>query len=258
MSKDISKILKGWDFDSDEVNARIIKGDDGRDKIQLRLDLGLLQMEMDGRPDGLRPEGHESWLEYYRKKQESYDEGHPDLASFELGDEDCERLWREGVEYYHRYLSAWHMKLYELCARDTARNLWLFSFVRAHAQDDRNKLQFDQWRPYVIMMHVRSLATPLLQQGKHAESLTAIESGIDGIRDFLDDYGQADQTEQCVELTNLERWREEIIAEETRTTEALPETPIELLRRQLQEAVAAEQFEEAARLRDEIRRKAES
>lgn len=258
MSKDISRILKGWDFDSDEVNARIVKGDDGREKIQLRLDLGLLQMEMEGRPDGLRPEGHESWLEYYRKKQEAYDEVHPDLAAFALADEDCERLWREGVEYYHRYLSAWHMKLYDLCARDTARNLRLFSFVRAHARDDRNKLQFDQWRPYVIMMHVRSVATPLLREGKHAESLVAIESGIDGIRDFLDDYDQGDEGDECVELVNLERWREEIVAEEARAVEARPETPVELLRRKLREAVAAEQFEEAARLRDEIRRQAES
>ena len=93
---------------------------------------------------------------------------------------------------------------------------------------------------------------------KYAESLAAIESGIDGIRDFLDDYGQADRTDECVELTNLERWREEIIAEEPRAAEARPETAIELLRHKLQEAVAAEQFEEAARLRDEIRRKAES
>ncbi len=255
MSKDISRILERWDFEPENVIVRLVKGDDGRNKIQLRLDLGLLQMELDGRPDGLRPEGHKSWLEYYQKKQKLHDEANPDAAAFELDDEDCERLWREGIQYYHRYLSAWHLKLYGICARDTARNLRVFSFVRANAQEDRNKLQFDQWRPYVIMMNARSVATPLLGEGKYAEALTVIESGIDGIRDFLDDYNQGHRGDECVELMNLERWREDIVASESRAAEARPKTAVELLRRTLQEAVTTERFEEAARLRDEIRRK---
>jgi len=253
MSKDISKILEGWDYEPDDVIARLMEGDDGRKKIQLRLDLGVLQMELEGRPDGLRPEGQESWLDYYLARQKGHDEANPDEAGFELEDEDCERLWREAVQYYHRYLSAWHLKMYELCARDTARSLRLFSFVRSYANDDRNKLQFDQWRPYVIMMNVRSNATPLLKKDKHIEALAVIESGIDGIRDFLEDYEQAHRSEECVELTNLEQWREDVIARESRAAEARPETAIELLRRKMQEAVASEQFEEAARLRDEIR-----
>ena len=65
MSKDISNLLNEWMYKPDEVMVRIVPGDDGRSKIQLRVDLGLLQMEMDGRPDGVRPEGFESWLEYY-------------------------------------------------------------------------------------------------------------------------------------------------------------------------------------------------
>ncbi len=69
MSKDITNLLNEWMYQPDEVMVRIVHGDDGRSKIQLRVDLGLLQMEMDGRPDGLRPEGYESWLEYYEHKQ---------------------------------------------------------------------------------------------------------------------------------------------------------------------------------------------
>ena len=49
MSKDIRTILEGWGFEPNEVSVRIIQGDDDRDKIQLRVDLGVLQMEVDGR-----------------------------------------------------------------------------------------------------------------------------------------------------------------------------------------------------------------
>ena len=54
MSKDISPILDGWAHDPEELQVRIIAGIDGRDKIQMRIDLGVVQVELEGRPDGLR------------------------------------------------------------------------------------------------------------------------------------------------------------------------------------------------------------
>jgi DNA-binding transcriptional MerR regulator len=146
------------------------------------------------------------------------------------------------------------LDLFELCARDTQRNLRLFAFIRSHAGDDRLKLQFDQWRPYVQMMHARAVATPLLAQKAFAEGLRVIEAGIEAIREFLDEYNQSHRAEECVELVSLERWRDEILSREEQAAAARPKSKIGLLRRKLEEAVAGEQFEDAARLRDEIRR----
>ncbi len=64
MSKDLTVLLHGWDYNPNEVTVRRVLGIDGREKIQMRLDLGVLQMEVSGRPDGKRPYGHESLLEY--------------------------------------------------------------------------------------------------------------------------------------------------------------------------------------------------
>ena len=63
--QDISRVLREWTFDATKVNVRRILGEDGKEKIQLRLDLGVLQMEVDGRPDGKRPFGQESLLDYH-------------------------------------------------------------------------------------------------------------------------------------------------------------------------------------------------
>jgi hypothetical protein len=254
MSNDLSKILLAWPFRPEEVLVRIIPGEDGLGKVQLRVDLGILQMEMNGRPDGQRPEGFESWFDRYEQLQQAHDETHPDSAPFLLDEEDCLRLWREAVQYYHRYLSFWHLELYELCARDTARNLRLFTFVRSHAQDERHKLQFDQWRPYALMMHARATATPLIEQRLFDEGLRVIETGIEAIREFLDDYNQGHRAEECVELMSLERWREEILAKEQNAAAARPKSAAQILRQQLDDAVAAEEFEEAAKLRDQIRK----
>lgn len=65
MDVDITEILRGWPFEPGKINVRLIESEGGDQKVQVRLDLGILQMELDGRPDGLRPHDHDSLLEYY-------------------------------------------------------------------------------------------------------------------------------------------------------------------------------------------------
>src|SRR5690349_19467383 len=67
-SKDIIPMLKGWDYEPGTINVRKINGLDGKQKIQMRLDLGLLQMEVTGRPAGAHPQGYESLLDYHEDK----------------------------------------------------------------------------------------------------------------------------------------------------------------------------------------------
>lgn len=71
MGKDISKLLSEWPFGAGG-NVRRVTGDDGREKIQIRVCLdtfhGLLQFECDGRPDGKRPQGKEFYLEKLDRK----------------------------------------------------------------------------------------------------------------------------------------------------------------------------------------------
>lgn len=254
MSKDISQTISGWDFDPDRISVRIVPGDDGKDKIQLRLDLGLLQMELDGRPDGQRVHECESWLEYYQRFQKSHDARYPDGPPFALESEDCARLLREGVQYYHRYISFWHLERYELCARDTNRNLRLFAFVREHARHTRDKLMFDQWRPYVTMMHARAVATPLISLGDYEAALRVIDAGVAGIRQFLTEYDQTENAENCTELRQLLQWHEELEAKRPAKLQLPNESPLDRLQAELASAVEDERFEDAARLRDLIRR----
>ena len=78
--------------------------------------------------------------------------------------------------------------------------------------------------------------------------------GPEGIREFLDEYDQGHRAEECVELESLEQWRDEILSAEQRAAENRPKSKLEILRRRLEAAIAAEEFEEAARFRDQIRK----
>jgi hypothetical protein len=244
LSKDITSILAGWDYEPDELQVRTITGDDGRDKIQMRIDLGLIQMEIDRRPDGRRPGGFESALELHEARARAAAE---DGADFELDPSACAELMREGVQYYHRYLAAFHIQRYDLVARDTERNLRLFAFVVRHATRQRDKVQFDQYRPYVTMMHARARAHQALARNDHRAALDRIDEGIEGIRTFLRDYDQAEQEAECRELGFLLRWRRDVESER-------PMGPVERLEQQLELAVALEDYEEAARIRDQLHR----
>ncbi len=243
MSKDITTILAGWDFNPDELQVRIIAGDDGRERIQTRVDLGVLQMELAGRPDGQKPHGFESLLDFYEAREKSA------LAAgkeFALDHRDCATLMREGLQYYHRYLSAFHLQKYDLVSRDTERNLRLFAFVVQHAPRQRDKIEFDRYRPYVLMMRARAIGLEALARGDFARALREIDEGISRIRVFLREYHQEDHETDCAELTFLVRWRREVEQER-------PTDPVERIQQQLELAVSLEDYEEAARLRDQIK-----
>jgi hypothetical protein len=244
LSQDIEPLLHDWEFRPDELQVRAITGDDGTEKFQMRVDLGLIQMEVSGRPDGARPDGYESLLELHEARAQRAGEAND---PFSLDADACAGLMREGLQYYHRYLSAFHLERFDIAARDTQRNLRLFAFVGRYAARDRDKLEFEQYRPYVLMMNARALASQVLKEGDHKGALAEIDVGIEAIREFLREYGQEEREAKCSELRFLIRWRDELKREQ-------PVGVLERLEEQLQLSVVLEDYEEAARLRDQIRR----
>src|SRR5947209_15008440 len=101
MSLDLNTILKDWPHENRAIKVRKVLGLDGREKLQLRIDLGVLQMELTGRPDGLRPHGCESLLPYHQlRAARAEGRGEP----CELPAEQCADLQQEAIQYYHLYL----------------------------------------------------------------------------------------------------------------------------------------------------------
>src|SRR5438128_12080595 len=96
MNFDISHILDKWEYHPGQVVVRKFIGKEGQEKIQLRVDLGLLQMNAQGRPDGKRPFGHESLYEYHQARLYKYVGSHDgDDSGFKLKAEDCAKLQLE-------------------------------------------------------------------------------------------------------------------------------------------------------------------
>src|SRR5260370_22284621 len=64
VSQDIDAALRGWDYKSGVVQARLAKGADGRQGIQMRVDLRVLQMQTNARPARTPPRDHATSFDY--------------------------------------------------------------------------------------------------------------------------------------------------------------------------------------------------
>ena len=99
-SRNISDILQDWNYDSQSIRARIVAGQDGEaDVLQMRVEMGIIQMAVDGRPDGIRPEGFATYLDYLL--QEEISQGN----EWDLNDEQCMEVDREFMQFYQRRIS---------------------------------------------------------------------------------------------------------------------------------------------------------
>ena len=173
MSLDLNTILKDWPHESGAIKVRKVLGLDGREKLQLRIDLGVLQMEMSGRPDGVRPNGCESLLAYHQQRANRAEEKG---ETYDLTPEQCSELQQEGIQYYHRYLSLFQINEFAGVVRDTQRNLDLFSFVTEHT--DREELVLDDAAISPLRAHDEHAGKSLnsFGQGKFAEAMVQIQS----------------------------------------------------------------------------------
>ena len=68
MRRDLDDVIQGWPYDPGpgEHLAREVRARDGRKVLQVRIELGVLQLEVTGRPDGVRPHGFVTYLDYLR------------------------------------------------------------------------------------------------------------------------------------------------------------------------------------------------
>jgi len=243
MSLDLNSILKDWPHENGTIKVRKIIGLDGREKLQLRIDLGVLQMEMTGRPDGQRPHNCESLLAYHQSRAVRAEEQAED---YELSAEQCTELQQEGIQYYHRYLSLFQINDFAGVVRDTQRNLDLFDFVLAHTDREELSWGLQQFRPYVLMMNTRARASILLGQGKFAEAMSEIQRGRDAIADFFQRSNFPELASKSSEINFLDEWLEEVRAKR-------PLSKLEIMQREMESAITKEMYERAAQLRDAIK-----
>jgi len=242
---DIRKILDKWEYDPYNFGVRIIEGEDGKQKIQIRLDLGILQLEMTGRPDGTKPYDKESLLDYYLQKIKNSNKMNLSGQEFSLNREDCEQLRVEAIQYYHRYISLLELEDYPGVIADTEHNLGILNMLRDFAEDKSDLMSYEQYRPYIIMINTISKGRMAMNEKKYDLALKKVKMGIKLINKASKELNLDDTLYGFRELKFLEDWKNDISSE-------LTPSELEELEKKLDRAIKMEEYESAANLRDKI------
>jgi hypothetical protein len=238
--KHIDNILRKWAYDPTTVSARMCVGGDGRDVLQMRVDMGLLQMEVDGRPDGERPFGYDTYFDYLLSQVIH------DGDDFELTDEQCVEVDREFVQFYHRRVCWLRLQRYREAAEDADHTLALMDFCLHHASDEAWLMSHEQYRPFVLYHRVQAGALAVLEEEGPEAAVQEVNRGLQNVHELYENRELDEEFEDDELVQRLVRLRESL-----REQYAVGRT----LHEQLADAVAAEQYELAAQLRDELHRR---
>lgn len=237
--EDIDQILKHWPFDPTSVTVRKLWVN-SRHVLQLRLDLGLLQMEVKHRPDGKRPHGSKTYLDYLKRQiKKSKDK-------FVLSEEQRAEIDREFVQYYHRRICWLHLHEFDRAVEDADHTLQLMDLSQNYSGDEEWTISHEQYRPFVLYHRTQAAALALLESGGDQfgeKAIDEINQGLERIRQLFVKYEAEEQFSDDELVQQLVALRDNL-----RQRFDLQNT----LRERLAQAIASEDYEQAAQLRDQL------
>lgn len=246
MASDLRTILDGWEYEPGKISVRKVLGADGREKIQTRVDLGLLQFEPEHRPDGQRPFGCATMLEYFERRLQQHIDRNGDDDGFVISSEGCRDLRHEAHQFYQRYLSYFVLEEFGAVARDTEHNLRTIELCARYGETEHDCAALESQRAYVMMMHARARTYQLLQRGDHDAALRILRNAIHDLREMEGGDGRPDcEVDATPEIQVLIALRDDVYR-------TMPTDSPARLRRELQEAIEIEDYERAAQIRDQL------
>jgi hypothetical protein len=238
--QDIDFIFREWPYQPGVISARLVTAADGRKLLQMRIEMGVLQMELTGRPDGQKPNGATTYLEWLVAQAAAAAE------PLVLTEEQCFEIDREFLQFYHRRICCLALREFRQAVDDADHTLALMKFVAAHSPDAEWTASHEQYRPFVLFHRIQAATLVRLQESGAEAAIEEINGGLDQMREVfaaIEAEEQFDDDELVKHLIELK----ESLREEYHVGPTLAE--------QLADAVASEEYERAARLRDEIARR---
>jgi hypothetical protein len=236
-NRDLDPLLSDWPFEPGQPNVRRIEGADGRELLQMRVDMGLLQFESTGRPDGTQPGGCPTYYDHMMSI--AFSEG----PGFALNEERCREIDREFYQFYHRRICWLALKEYDKAVLDAEHTLRLMDFSSCNAPDKQWAMVHEQYRPFVLFHRTQAAALSRLEDSNPTAAVSVIDGGLKQLAEVFARHEAEEHFEDDPFVAKLREMRESVV-EHFDVAPSLAE--------QLAEAIAAEEYERAAELRDRI------
>ncbi|MHC4592720.1 MAG: UvrB/UvrC motif-containing protein [Planctomycetota bacterium] len=251
---DLSIITGEWPYDEDEDanNVRKVTGVDGLPKVQLRIRSGVIQWGVEGRPDGQKPHGFPSVLDYccdLLSRQPRLRTGGRG-ARGGLSPELAEELADEMLDYYRRGRALFLLGDYRRALGDALHNLRTLNLIRQHCDHLADGLGCERYQVSLLLDRSRAEMLLNLEISDVRRAVDALNRGIRDVERFHAEYEPEERLADCTERQILVDLRRSL-----REKYNVPLTDRELLeslRVEQEIAIRRENYEMAARLRDKI------
>ncbi|MDX1962698.1 MAG: UvrB/UvrC motif-containing protein [Pirellulales bacterium] len=238
--RDLDTLLRDWNYRPDDIVARVLKGSDGRPILQMRVDLGILQMETKDRPDGQRPHGERTYYDYLIR--ESLDEENQD---FTMTAEQCSLADQEFSQFYHRRVCWLSLREYRRAVEDADHTLSFMDFVRDHSPNEDWTISHEQYRPFVLFHRVQAAVLAELEENGPESAIAELNRGLNRFKQLYVDYEAEDKYSEDEFVQRLNDLKTSL-----KTHFKIGRSAEDLLA----EAIEKEDYETAAKLRDELAR----
>jgi hypothetical protein len=243
VNQDIDAALQGWEYKPGVVQARLVQASDGRQVIQMRVDLGVLQIETTGRPDGTRPHGCPTYFDYLQRQARVAARAG---QQFVFSEEQCLEADREFVQFYHRRICWMAVRNYARAVADADHTLAFMDLVRGHSPAEEYTQAHEQYRGFVLFQRTQSAAALAVERDNPEAAIDEIRSGLEKLRAFFAAYDAEERMEEDGMVQQLRKMERSL-----RQLHGIEAT----LQEQLDKAVANEEYETAAKLRDALRKR---
>jgi len=240
-SDDLTDLLHRWPDVPGAPMVRIVKAVDGRQVVQRRIEMGVIQMEMSGRPDGHRPDGVESVLDAFRMR---WRDGPANPSEDELAE-----AMVEARQYLQRAVAQAMLGQLTAAGQDAlhARCVLAFGADRRLGADARDAFSLTA---QAILLWVRAEVANALRERGGTGAIAAIDRGLDELSAMLGGHHLGESAFDGTIGSGVPGFLRALRAS---LVPKLPSSQREELRRRLEEAIRAENFELATILRDELR-----
>ena len=228
-SDSYADMLSRWPYQSGKVLARVVSSEEAGERIQVRVELGILQMEMVGHPEGATP------------VYESLDPGTPGLDGAT-----CLALQREAALYAYRAFILSVLERHDGVVRDMTRNLAVMSMIIRLAEGDEDRARAHSLTVQFLTIQARSRAAFAAARGDYVLARGTLESDLEEIRSALRRAGRSRDVDQAPEIQLLEGMRDMFVPR-------LPASQRQEMEERLAAAIDVENYELAAILRNELR-----
>jgi hypothetical protein len=249
MRRDLDDVIQGWPYNPEpgEHLAREVRARDGRMVLQVRIELGVLQLEVGGRPDGLRPHGFITYLDYLRHNAASRGLAPGGKSPpWMMTAHQCTEADREFIQFYHRRIAWLALRRHEKAIQDADHTIALMDFVRRHVEEEDYIASHEQFRGIVLFHRTEAAIAVALERHRPEEAIDALRDGVERLTTHQRTWWEEHEPADSPNLALVDQLR--LYELDIRKKFAVEKT----LREQLDEAVAKEDYEQAARLRDQI------